>query len=174
MRLPWQAVAGGVLVAALGAAGLVRGAVPQSAASDPPSGGASDPIVVTGAYVRPPVPPTKLAAAYFTVYNTTAKADRLTSISTGAGASSTLHILDSSGAMRVSPNGAAVPAKGKLVLSTGTAHVMIAQLFGPLKAGDRVNIELQFRDAGPIDVVAPVVPFGTNPPQAARPSGAHS
>ena len=26
---------------------------------------------MTGAYVRPPAPPTQLAAAYFTVYNTT-------------------------------------------------------------------------------------------------------
>ncbi|HVU91031.1 MAG TPA: hypothetical protein VHC23_02285, partial [Jatrophihabitans sp.] len=84
MRLPWTAVAGGVAVAALGATGLIRGAMPQSAAT---SGNApSAPIVVTGAFVRPPVPPSTNAAAYFTIYNTTGKADELLSVESGAGA----------------------------------------------------------------------------------------
>lgn len=48
MRMPWPAAAAGVAA-----------------------------IVVSDAYVRPPVPPTDAAAAYFTVRNTTGEPDRL-------------------------------------------------------------------------------------------------
>lgn len=162
MRLPWQAVAGGTLVLAVGAAGLVRGAMPQSAASDSAASSAN-PITVTGAYVRPPLPPTELAGAYFTVRNNTGQADRLLSVQTGAGAESVLHTVDASGAMSATGT-ATVPARGRLALTVGKAHVMISELFGPLRAGSQVNISLQFQNAGSVDVVAPVVPYGQNPP----------
>jgi copper(I)-binding protein len=174
MRLPWPAVLGGVAVAALGAAGLIRGAMPQSVASIGPS--AAGPIVVTGAYVRAPVPPTQIAAAYFTVYNTTGTADRLTGVQTGAGATAELHRVNADGSMSASPRGAVIPAHGSLVLSTGKAHVMIEQLFGKVVAGQTVNIELDFQNAGSIDLVAPVIGIGQQPPTAgtAAPSGAPS
>ena len=60
MRMPWPAAVAGVAVAAVGAAGLIRGAVPQSAPA--PASTSSNPIVVANAYVRPPVPPTRNAA----------------------------------------------------------------------------------------------------------------
>lgn len=182
MRLPWSAVGGGVLVAALGTAGLIRGAMPQSLASGsgtPPP----EPIVVTGAYVRAPVPPTTSAAAYFTVYNTTSRPDRLLDVTTGAGAVSVLHTIGPDGAMHATPNGDVIPAHGTLVLSTGKGHVMIEQLYGTLRAGQQVNMELDFADAGSIDVTAPVIAVGAPAPTgSASPSpspspsstGAHS
>jgi copper(I)-binding protein len=173
MRLPWPAVLGGTLVAALGAAGLIRGAMPQSAASTASIQSAAGPIVVTNAYVRAPVPPTPTAAAYFTVYNTTGTADRLLSVQTGAGATAELHTTGANGSMSVAANGAVIPAHGSLVLSTGNGHVMIEHLFGKLAAGQTVNLELQFQNAGPIDVVAPVIAVGAPAPNgAAAPSGA--
>ncbi|SHH30854.1 hypothetical protein SAMN05443575_3676 [Jatrophihabitans endophyticus] len=165
MRLPWPALAGGTLVLAVGAAGLVRGAVPQSAAAD--SGPADvDPITVTGAYVRPPVPPTKLAAAYFAVRNNTGTPDELTDVTTGAGADATLHTLDSSGAMSATGT-AVIPAHGRLVLSPGKGHLMIGKLFGTLRGGDEVNISLQFQSAGSVDVVARVIPYDQPAPTGA-------
>jgi copper(I)-binding protein len=173
VRLPWPAVAGGVLVASLGAAGLIRGAVPQSLASD--SGApAAGPIVVTNAYVRPPVAPNDTAAAYFTVYNTTSTPDRLLDVITGAGATAVLHTTNSTGAMVAAPNGAVIPAHGTLVLSTGKGHVMIGQLFGTLKPGQTVDLALDFQRAGTIDVVADVIAVGAPAPGGASPSGAHS
>ena len=165
MRLPWPAVAGGTLVLAVGAAGLVRGAMPQAPASDSASSSAN-PITVTGAYVRPPAPPTELAGAYFTIRNNTGSPDTLTGVTTGAGADAVLHKTDASGAMSAS-NSAVVPAHGTLALTVGKAHVMISRLFGPLKAGSDVNISLQFENAGPVDVVAPVVPYGQPAPTGA-------
>ena len=167
MRIPLSTLVAGMAVAVLGAAGLIRGAVPLGV----PSGGGtsgSAPIVVTGAYVREPAPPTDAAAAYFTVYNTTGTADRLLSVVTGAGQTSVLHTLVN-GQMNPAPDGAVIPAHGTLVLSTGTGHVMIEKLFGPLKPGQSVNLALTFAGAGTIDVSAPVIALG-----APAPTGANS
>jgi copper(I)-binding protein len=171
MRLPWPAVVGGTLVVALGATGLVRGAVPQSLASGSSGPSAAGPIVVTGAYVRAPVPPTQIAAAYFTVNNTTGTDDRLLDVSTGAGATAEIHSIAADGSMQVATNGVRIPAHGSLVLTTGRAHVMIEHLFGKLVAGQSVNIELDFANAGSIDVAAPVIAVGAPVPTD---SGGHS
>jgi copper(I)-binding protein len=164
VKLPASTLVAGVAVAALGAAGLIRAAVPLGV-----SGGgaesASPPIVVTGAWVRQPAPPTDAAAGYFTVYNTTATDDRLVSVASGAGATSVLHtIVD--GQMTAAANGVVIPAKGKLVLSVGKGPVMIEQLFGPLLPGQSVSLALTFQNAGTIEVSAPVVALGAAPPTA--------
>jgi copper(I)-binding protein len=169
MRLPWPALAGGVVVAALGASGLIRGAVPQSVGSSTES--SAGPIVVTGAFVRPPIPPSKNAAAYFTVYNTTGQADRLLSVASGAGLDAVLHTTNAQGQMTVQPDGVAIPAHGHLTLAVGKGHVMIEHVTGTLKPGQQVDLELDFATAGPIDVVAPVVDYGKPTP---TPSGAPS
>lgn len=169
MRLPWPALAAGTLVAAVGAAGLVRGAVPQASASGP-SVSAAGPIVVTNAYVRAPVPPSRTAAAYFTIYNTTGTPDRLTDVQTGAGASAVLHLLQPDGTMVAAANGVVIPAHGRFVLSTGKGHVMIEGVYGTLRPGQTVNLELDFQNAGPIAVTAPVVAVGAPVPG----SGGHS
>ena len=155
----WLSVFAGVLIAAVGTAGLVRGALPQAGASAGNTG--ADPIVVSDAFVRPPVPPSQFAAAYFTVYNTTSVPDTLQSVSTGAGATAVLHTIVDGQMTAVTD--ATIPAHGSLVLSVDKGHVMIGDLFGPLKAGQTVNLELIFTNAGPVNVVAPVVPFGSTP-----------
>jgi copper(I)-binding protein len=171
MRTPWPAVAAGLVAAALGAAGLIRAAVPQSASAGAPP---SAPIIVTGAYVRAPVPPTTSAAAYFTVSNTTDKADRLTSVVSGAGESTVLHTTVA-GRMTVSPNGVVIPPHGQLVLQAGQGHVMIEKVFGTLRAGDNVNLVLSFDNAGDVNVNARVIAAGALAPvsdtgSSARPS----
>jgi copper(I)-binding protein len=62
-----------------------------------------------------------------------------------------------------------IPAKGSVSLATGKGHVMIERLFGTLRAGQSVNIELDFAHAGSVNVVAPVVAVG-----APVPIGGHS
>lgn len=155
MRLTWPAAVA-VVVAVVGAAGLIRAAEPQS--SDAAPSGA--PLMISGAYVRPPVPPTDAAAAYFTITNTTGRADRLVSVTSGAGASAMLH----TSGMRMNMAGAVVPAHGKLVLSTGKGHVMVEHLFGTLRPGENVNFDLSFADAGTISVTAPVIALGAPAP----------
>lgn len=159
MRIPWPAAVGGIALAVIGAAGLIRGAVPLPSGGGGGTSGAA-PIVVSNAYVRPPAPPAKAAAAYFTVFNTTSKPDRLTSIQTGAGATAVLH----TGDMKQVRGGLVIPAHGKVVLSTGHGHVMIEQLFGKLKPGETVNLALNFARAGIITVAAKVIALGAPVP----------
>jgi copper(I)-binding protein len=159
----------GLALAAIGTAGMIRGSVSQSIPTSGSTG--ADPIVVSGAYVRPPAPPTQLAAAYFTVYNTTGVDDRLTSVATGAGATATLHTLVN-GVMTAISGGITIPAHGRLVLSTGTGHVMISNLFGPLRPGQSVNLDLTFQNAGQITVTAPVIALGAPAPTGAATTGA--
>jgi len=162
VRIPWPGVAAGLAVAALGTTGLVRGSMPQSAgtAAGPSS---ANPIVVTGAFVRPPLPPSKNAAVYFTVYNTTGKPDRLQAVTAAIGTDAVLH----TSGMAADPNGVVIPAKGHLSLSVGHGHVMIEGVTARLRAGEQVNIELDFENAGPVDVTAPVVPLGSPTPSGA-------
>jgi copper(I)-binding protein len=158
VRMPWPAAVGGVMVAVIGAAGLVRGAVPL------PSGGggtsAAEPIVVSNAYVRAPAPPTDSMAAYFTVFNTTSKPDRLLSVTSGAGEVAVLH----TAGMKAVGGAPVIPAHGKLVLSTGNGHVMIEKLFGTPKAGQTVNLDLTFAKAGIVEVAAKVIALGAPVP----------
>jgi periplasmic copper chaperone A len=156
MRLAWPGVVGGVAVLALGAAGLIVAAVPQSSSAAGTSPGA---VTVADAYVRAPVQPVRDAAAYFTVYNTNNQPDRITGVQTGAGASAQLR-----DAANQPVHAAVVRPHGKLVLHPGGLHVVIGQLFGRLTPGQDVDIEVDFARAGPIDVVAKVIAYGTTPP----------
>ncbi|SDJ02173.1 Copper(I)-binding protein [Frankineae bacterium MT45] len=184
-------IVGAVAVAALGFAGLVRGAVPvtsdtsassaeqsssssmamdmgSGAASTPPSGsvpsgasaGIGGPIEVTGAYVQEPASP-DVAAAYFTMRNTTGTDDRLVEVVSGAAETTTLHT-DSS--MSVAANGVAVPAHQTVSLSVGHGHVMMQQLLGPLLPGQTVNLILRFENAPSLTLAAPVIAIGAPVP----------
>lgn len=157
MRLPMPALVAGLAVAALGAAGLVRAAVPSNAGTAGPA------ITITGAFVRAPAPPTQEAAAYFTVHNNTGSADRLIAVVTGSARESMLH-QDVGGRMVSLPAGASVPAHGTLVLSAGQDHVMLEQLIGTMRAGQTVRLTLTFQHAGAVDVTAPVIAPGAAAP----------
>ncbi len=158
MRTPRPAAIGALAVGLLGAAGLIRATVPVAV---PAAASSSAPIVVSEAYVRQPTPPTDAAAAYFTITNTTDRADRLDSVVSGAGASTMLH----TSGMQMNMAGVTIPAHGRLVLSTGKGHVMIEHLFGVLRPGQSVNFDLSFASAGTITVVAPVIAPGNPAPR---------
>jgi hypothetical protein len=158
MRAPHTPLAVGMVVAGLGAAGLIGAAVAHPSRSPAPAS-AAGPIVVTNAYVREPVPPSRTAAAYFTVHNTTGSADRLLSVVTTAGETAVLHATNRSGSMRVTAGAIVVGAHSKLVLAPGRGHVMIQRVYGTLRPAEHVNLELDFATAGPIHVVARVISF---------------
>jgi copper(I)-binding protein len=155
-----------VLLAVLGLAGLVRAAQPLPSAAANTAAESSDPIVVSGAYVREPANGVN-AAAYLTIFNTTATPDVLRSIESGAGAQTSLHI-DSSGAMQNSA-GLSIPAHGSVTLIPGKEHIMIEKLYGPIKAGQSVNFELSFDKAGRLLLTAPVIAVTAPAPTAAAP-----
>lgn len=155
-RPPLSLLAAAVVVL-VGLAGLVRGAVPQQAAGASASSGTdgSTGLTVGGAYVREPANGVS-AAAYLTVYNPTGTADQLLSVTSGAGAQTSLHSGDADGNMQTM-TGLTVPAHGSLALTPGKGHVMIEKLYGPIKAGQSVNLQLSFAHAGQLLVTAPVI-----------------
>ena len=153
-----SALAVGV-VAVAGLAGLIRGAVPQVAAGGI-GGAATDPIVISGAYVREPASP-DVAAAYFTVYNTTGTDDMLIGVASGAGEDTVLH---ADGSMSPTAAGLHIPAHSSVTLSPGKGHVMIEHLLGTLRPGQYVNLQLTFEQAGPVNVSAPVIAINAPAP----------
>jgi copper(I)-binding protein len=156
------------LAVLIGMAGLVRGAIPQAAAGGRTAGSAvAAAIVVGGAYLREPANLTN-AAAYFTVHNNSDSPDTLVSVASGAGSSATLHT-DAAGAMAVSGGGIPIPAHGSIALSPGKGHVMIDHLYGVLKPGQTVSIELTFAHAGEVLATAPVIGIAATAPTAVEP-----
>lgn len=164
-RPPLSVLAAAVVLVA-GLLGVVRGALPQSSADASSSvagtsmagmeGMSQDmAIVVSGAYLRQPANRIN-AAAYFTIYNTTGTADTLLSVASGAGAQTSVHT-ETAGGMQPSAGGLPVPAHGSLALTPGKGHVMIEQLYGPLLAGQTVNLALTFAKAGVVLVTVPVI-----------------
>jgi copper(I)-binding protein len=156
------------VVLAAGLVGVVRSAQPQSTSSSTstPTGSLSmagmdgmSPdmaIMVSGAYLRQPANRIN-AAAYFTIFNTTSTADTLVSVRSGAGAQTTVHTETAGGGMAPASGSLTVPAHGSLALTPGKGHVMIEQLYGPVLAGQTVNIELTFAKAGVVVVATRVI-----------------
>ncbi|HEU5270390.1 MAG TPA: copper chaperone PCu(A)C [Jatrophihabitans sp.] len=170
VRRPPLTVLAAAVVLLAGLVGVVRSAQPQSTANTASvgsGGGASSmagmdgmspdmAIMVRGAYLRQPANRIN-AAAYLTIFNTTATADTLVSVASGAGALTTVHTEGAGGGMQQAAGGLPVPAHGSLSLTPGKGHVMIELLFGPLLAGQTVNIELTFARAGVVIVTARVI-----------------
>ena len=170
MRRPPVLVAVAGVVAVVGLAGLIRGAVPLAAAGGGGSASSSAgvPIVVTNAYVREPASP-DVAAAYFTISNTTGTDDTLISVDSGAGKETALH----NSSMAEMTGGLRLPAHSSVTLSPGNGHVMIENLLGPLQPGQTVNLQLTFAHNIPLIVEAPVIAINAPAPGASTsPSGA--
>jgi copper(I)-binding protein len=179
-RPPASVLAAAVVLVA-GLVGVVRGALPQSTASASSDAGSSMSgmamgmlgmssdmsIQVMGAYLRQPANRVN-AAVYLTVRNTGDTADTLLSVATGAGATTSLHS-ETDGGMQPAVGGLPVPAHGSLVLAPGKGHVMIESLYGPLLAGQTVNLSLTFARAGQVVAIATVIGVTSAAPSPAGP-----
>jgi copper(I)-binding protein len=97
-------------------------------------------------------------AAYMTIVNEGADADRLTSAESNVANSVELHqTVMKDNVMSMSPVEAIeVPANGQVELKPGGYHVMLVGLKQDLKVGDIVKLTLVFEKAGRIDVEAEV------------------
>jgi len=162
-------------VRALGAAVLVVVIAGSLAACSGSTGG----IQVTGAWARNSAAVTGAGAAYLVVQNTGPTADALVGASSPASKTVEMHetkIIESaapsagasmmpsaSGGMSSGPmmgmvpvSRIEVPAGGSVELKPGSYHLMLLNLVADLKAGDTIEITLQFEKAGKITVKAEV------------------
>jgi protein SCO1/2 len=117
-------------------------------------------LVVSGAVM--PTPARKdLGAVYLTVENTGGADDALIGATAPIGATVELHVTEQHGgtATMRRVDELPVPAGGELRLAPGGAHLMVMGLPERLRPGDRLVLELRFREAGTIPVAVSVVPY---------------
>lgn len=124
-------------------------------------GGAGDAagssISVSDAWVRNPPISEQPDAAYLVIQNNGA-ADNLLSVTSDIAQTIELHeSMESGGMMQMSPvPNISIPANSKVELKPGGLHLMLINLARPLKAGDKVQLTLNFEKAGKIPVTAEV------------------
>jgi copper(I)-binding protein len=129
------------------------------AACVPVSGG----VVVKDAFARASPTGAETGGAFATIVNNGQAADRLVSASSPAAKTVELHeTVDENGVMKMvhHPEGWDIPASGTLELKPGGKHIMLIGLTAPLKAGEKIQMTLNFEKAGAQMIEVPVQAMG--------------
>ena len=117
-------------------------------------------IIVTNAIAAPSLTSqSKTGAVYLSIKNMGDKSDELVGISTPAAGSSMLHeSKDENGVMKMQMlDTLEIPAGKAVDIRPGHLHIMLMDLKKPLKTGDHVVLELEFKNSGKLVVDAIVV-----------------
>jgi periplasmic copper chaperone A len=166
LRAGWRASALVLVAAVLAACGSSSG----TSASAAPTITAKDPWVKTAA--------SGMTAAFVTLENSSSSADVLVSASSAAAGMVQLHEMvmqDGQMVMQEKKGGIAVPAQGTAVLEPGGNHIMLMELTGPIKVGEKVAITLTFKSGATLQIEAPARDYdGGNESYNPSPSGSMS
>jgi copper(I)-binding protein len=104
--------------------------------------------------------PNSVSAAYLTIANAGAAADRLVSAATDVAGLVEIHTseMDSQGVMRMRPltDGLEIPPNGSVSLEPGGYHIMLMELNQPLMPGETVTLTLKFASGTTLDVEAEI------------------
>lgn len=142
-------------------------AVLIAAASPAFSQGTANPaIAVAQPWARATPAGAQTGAAYMTLDNKSASADRLIGASSDVAGKLQIHemaVVNGVMRMRELGGGLPIPAGGSVVLKPGSYHVMLIELKKPLAAGDTFPLTLTFEKAGNISVTVPVLAIGMSP-----------
>lgn len=117
-------------------------------------GGASHPVVVVDAHVRPIPASLSMTAGYLTLRNTGARPERLISVKCACAAQVSLHqTMDMNGmsSMRASQT-VVVPPHASVLFTPGGRHLMLMGVKGGIKPGRTVRMRLTFDHAGTMTV----------------------
>ena len=114
-------------------------------------------ITVEEAWARATPGGTRTGAAYMTLMNNGASADRLLSATTPVADQVQFHReTDDNGVSRMREvHNVELSPGGKIIFKPGEMHMMIVGLKQPLKEGQTFPLALQFEKAGHIDVTFP-------------------
>jgi len=121
-------------------------------------GGTTGGITVSDAWARTSPMMERAGAAYMVLQNGGAVEDKLLSVESDVAQTIELHeTKEMNGMMQMSPvPNIPVPAGGKAELKPGGLHVMLIGLTRELKAGDKVQLTLNFEKAGKVPVTVEV------------------
>ena len=102
---------------------------------------------------------------YMVIHNDTGNHDALIAVESPSAGHSGIHThIDDNGVMRMRPrDDLKIPARGTVVLEPGGDHVMLMDLFEPLRAGEFVTVTLTFEQAGERMVSVPSLAMGDMP-----------
>ncbi|MDX1484811.1 MAG: copper chaperone PCu(A)C [Alphaproteobacteria bacterium] len=148
-------------------AAIAAGDKPHGAMS-PAAGTVKSGIKVSAAWARASAGRARNGAAYFTVVNNGAAADRLIGAETGIAKRAELHSHRMAGGvmrMRRVEGGIALRPGASLSFAPRGDHVMLMGLKTPLKAGESFPLTLIFEGAGRIRVTIPVRAIGAGAPK---------
>lgn len=131
-------------------------------------------LLISQAWSRQTPSGAKVAGAYLTIENKGTTADRLVSGSADIAGRFEIHEMAMDGSvMRMRPldNGIAIDPGKTVKLAPGGYHVMLMDLKGQLKQGDKVPVTLQFEKAGKVNVSLDVQGVGAQAPGGGDHSG---
>jgi copper(I)-binding protein len=120
-------------------------------------------IEVTKAWARATPPGASVGAVYLTIANRGGTADRLVSVASPAAQSAMLHqTTEDGGVSTMREAEGSISPQSTLDMRPGGAHIMLMGLTGPLKAGETVEVTLQFENSGRLTAAAKVAALGSN------------
>ena len=120
-------------------------------------------LVLAHAWARATPGGAKVGGGYITIENKGATADKLIDGSSPAAGKVEIHEMAvNNGVMKMRPlkEGLPIPAGQSVKLAPGGYHIMLMELKGPLKKGDKVPVTLNFEKAGAVNVTLDVQDIG--------------
>ena len=116
-------------------------------------------IKVSDPWVRAVPPVSSVTAVYMVIENTGDADDKLTGVKTAASKYSDIHttsIDQYNVASMLKVEYLPLPSGEIVELKPGGSHIMLSELYSPVKAGEKVEIDLVFEKSGTIRVEAEV------------------
>ena len=124
-------------------------------------------LVISQAWSRATPGGAKVAGGYLTIENKGAAADRLVSVSADIAGKAEVHEMAVDNGvmkMRQLDKGLVIEPGKTVKFAPGGYHLMLQELKGPFKQGDKVPVTLQFEKAGKVAVSLDVQGVGAQAP----------
>jgi periplasmic copper chaperone A len=123
-------------------------------------------IQVRHPWARATPPGAAVGAGYLEIRNRGSQPDRLVAASTAVAKRVEMHVTEHAAevARMRQLRSFEVPARERLTLSPGGAHLMLVDLVRPLKKGERFAMTLRFERAGELEVQFEVQELGSRHP----------
>jgi copper(I)-binding protein len=172
MQIKWLAL-GSTARAIVGAAVLSALLVTSGHAEEAKAGD----LVITQAWSRATPSGAKIAGGYLTIENKGTAPDRLLGGSGDIAGKVEVHEMAmNNGVMTMRPldKGLTIDPGKTVKLAPGGYHLMIMDLKGPFKQGDKVPVTLEFEKAGKVTLSLDVQGVGAQAPAGAGSAGGHT
>jgi copper(I)-binding protein len=124
-------------------------------------------LVISQAWSRATPGGAKVAGGFLTIENKGTTADRLVGVSADIAGKADVHEMATDNGvmkMRALDKGLVIDPGKTVKLAPGGYHLMLQELKGPLKQGDKVPVTLQFEKAGKVAVSLDVQGVGAQAP----------